>query len=412
MKNRLKRELRHFNKLGQNAREVLLSNILFGAGAILTDIFISAFLFINSNQNINVLIFYNIISFVGIYLTFVLNGLLLRFIKINYLYLIGLILRGLIPILIILVSNYTSTEYSIFLGLFSGIGAGFYWANRNYLELDSTNDSQRDYFYAINIAIDTITGMILPVSAGFFITFMRGSNLFSGNIPYFIIMSIGFVLFILSGLTLINNKFHKPPIKKLFIFRATRKWNLIRLSAFWDNFVFGIYVILPTILILKFVGDESSLGIVETVGAILSTIVIYIVGRKIKPKQRLVALFFTLIISIMAVIVFQIFWGLIGVLAFIFLNKIIGPIRGNAIVTMWYEGLEDATKISKENYRYIVDLEFFINIGRITVLLTFFLLLQNLSEEISIRIIVLIFLIANFVTVGTFYLFRKEMQNS
>ncbi len=91
--------------------------------------------------------------------------------------------------LIILILKKDTVNYIIPLGMFKGLGVGFYHLAEHILVFDLTKDQTRDFFNGINGFFAAFFGMIAPFISGFIIKKMPDLT------GYNIIFTITVVLF-------------------------------------------------------------------------------------------------------------------------------------------------------------------------------------------------------------------------
>src|SRR5690606_3591351 len=119
-----------------------------------------AYVMRNSNDPVKVVV-YQLTIYTGIPITFLLNGYLLNHFRIKSLYSIGMLLSGIS--MMIMMSLKTLDLWGIACaGMTMGFSFGFYWANRDYLALSITNDSNRNYYYGLETFFYTIIAVIIP----------------------------------------------------------------------------------------------------------------------------------------------------------------------------------------------------------------------------------------------------------
>ncbi|MCK7556103.1 hypothetical protein MKQ70_14175 [Chitinophaga sedimenti] len=147
MLNNLSREIKHFKEQPHDFRILTLTNLIYALVLPVIDIFVAAYVMRNSNDPTKVVI-YQLTIYTGIPLTFLLNGFLLSRFNIKTLYSIGMMLSGVS--MLVMMSLKTLDLWGIgSAGLIMGMSFGFYWANRDYLALAITNDSNRNYYYGL-----------------------------------------------------------------------------------------------------------------------------------------------------------------------------------------------------------------------------------------------------------------------
>ena len=119
-------------------------------------------------------------------------------------------------------------------GLIMGLSYGFFWANRDFLALNTTKDGNRNYYYGIETFFYTITGIGIPLVAGGFIGAAEKNNWFSGNVnvAYYIITSFVFILSILASILVHRGQFQNPIKAPFLYFNFDKLWNkMLRLAA-------------------------------------------------------------------------------------------------------------------------------------------------------------------------------------
>ena len=175
-------------------------------------------------------------------------------------------------------------------GLMMGMSFGLFWANRDFLALSTTNDSNRNYYYGVETFFYTNTYVIVPVAIGWFIegTGMRGWFGGDRNTAYQIVTGFVFLLTIFSSILVHRGRFENPPESDFIFFRFHWLWNRMQLLAILKGLAQGYIVTAPAMLVMRLVGQEGALGTIQAVGGILSAFLLYLIGRTTKPEHRLV----------------------------------------------------------------------------------------------------------------------------
>jgi len=383
----LAQEIAYYRKLSANGRDLLGSFILYGAGLAIIGIFMTAFLW-NRTASLGQVALFSLVGFIVIPGIFILNGYLLRWINIKTLYVIGLVTIGIGPILLVFAPAVT-LPLIILLGVLDGIGNGLFWANRNYLTMEVVKDKDRNYFFGINSAGDTFSGVAFPIIIGFVIERAGQTFLGSPEVAYRLIMLMGLLLFAIGAFILRDNTFESPKFTKIFLGKVGAAWTTARWLTVSYSIVEGTLFFLPVLLVLIFLGKEASLGTVESFAALLAVIVTYAVGRIASPKHRAPILLICTILFASATVFFSLTYVALAALAFILIRKVTFPLVGIGIQSLWYEAIDEANNSTSSDlkYRYIVDLELFINIGRVGAILIFILISSQTSNETTLRII-------------------------
>lgn len=74
--------------------------------------------------------------------------------------------------------------------------------------------------------------------------------------------------------------------KRFFHFRYPLAWRKARLMAFFMGFFHGAYMILPTLLVMMYIGGEAALGITTALAQFVTLLAIYWVSQNSGPEDR------------------------------------------------------------------------------------------------------------------------------
>ena len=160
MVSKLRTELSFFRKQPHNFRTLILTNMVYALIGPVIDTFVSAYIMRSSNDPTKVVI-YQLTIYTGIPLTFLLNGFLLRHFNIRKLFSAGMLLSGVSMLAMMSLKTLSNAGIGG-AGLIMGMSFGFYWANRDTLVLDVTDDSNRNYYYGLETFIYTIIAIVMP----------------------------------------------------------------------------------------------------------------------------------------------------------------------------------------------------------------------------------------------------------
>ncbi len=374
--NFLKRELEHFRALPQKARDLLLSYFYFSASYPLITIFINAFIW-KKEGSITSLALYNIGNTIMLPIIFYANGLLLKKFKSNFLYFFGAVMTAVIPAIVILLPQMNSFSYFVF-GFLFGAGYGMYWANRNYFTYQETASHNRNYFLGINFSANTITGILVPITLGWFIYLVPQG--------YQISIVFAFILLFLSGLKVVRDRYQSPTISHIAITKTTPRWWASRFLVVSIGAVEGISLFLPTLLILTKLGAENILGSFNSLFHLLAAVLIYSYGRRAQVHHRKSILLFMIVLGLVAAVIFGATFNPLTIVFYLAVNYL-------TIEFMWLTSgpimmdIMDEEKIIKghNTYALIFDQELFLDLGRIVSFMILFLIIYAFGQEIAIR---------------------------
>ena len=143
---KIKQELQVFLACPRNMRVLLVTNLIYALVMPVIEIFVGAYVMRNSND-VKMVIGYQLAVYSGIPLTFYLNGWLLQHVSIPRLYSAGMLLSG-VSMAFMMSLGQLSLAGVVGAGLIMGMSFGLYWANRDFLALSSTNDSNERFISA------------------------------------------------------------------------------------------------------------------------------------------------------------------------------------------------------------------------------------------------------------------------
>lgn len=363
----IKSEFVHFKNLPEKTRKLLISFFFYSTAYPMISIFVNAFIWKNNN-NLSYIIFFRAGQFLIVPLSFLITGLLLRKVKINILYFIGAFVIAAASLLTTLWESRTLIDF-LLLGGFLGLGTGLYWSNRNYLTLKETNEENRSYFFGLLFSFATLIGLVVTFFTGWLIVF---------GMSYQLLMAIAFALIFVSGLVVYKRNYETPTIGKLLITNSSYIWMKKRFIHFGIGLTDGIAFFLPSLLILTVLGNEGVLGTLTAVSSVFSAIVIYFYGRKSHTKDNkfyfIVSVLLAFVFNKFIVIIYSLFNGLI--INFLWLT-VSPPVMKNIDL--------EVGEIEGKRFSYILDSEFFLNVGRISSLVVCLLIANSYGVSSSLR---------------------------
>lgn len=414
--NFIKQEINAFNVFTHNAKRLILANLLYAISSPFLIIFTSAFIIRVTEGNNVWAVSYNISSFTGLILGYFITGFFLKKnIHLKFLFSIGLLFTVVPVTLLIIFYNLKLLEILIY-GLFFGIGGGIYWSCRNFLSYLVTNDQNRNLFMGTEQLIVILCNALVPLLFG---TLILGNALNDAHkIEVYKYTSI-VVLFInsVAAFIVIKGKYQSPKVQKIYSFRYPKVWHYQRVLTFLIGMIDTGFMALLVLLILDFAGDESVLGKIEFISSFFSATTIYTLSRIAKPHHRhKIMLFGVLLIIAGASVVFfslqnqnhLLEWITFSFAGIIFLkisHVIAHPLIQTAFRATFLTSIDCARRQSeKESYPFLVDNEFFLNLGRLSGLLLFIFITQYSDDAFSFK--------SSFIIIGTaqlisVYLIRK-----
>jgi len=275
-------------------------------------------------------------------------------------------------------------------GTLIGAASGFFWTNRYLMALNTTQDENRNYFFGLESFFFTIANITVPLAIGALLASVDGIQIlgitFNIYIGYRIVTIIVFVITILACFSLARGKFENPVQKDFLYFRFDRLWNKQILLAGLKGLVQGFLVTAPAMLIMKYVGKEGSLGLIQGISGGLTAILIYLLGRFAKPKHRILIFGFGISLFLLGTIVNGIELSMTGVMVFVLCKVFFQPLHDLAYYPIMMKVIDVVSKRENRNkYAYILNHEFGLYAGRVTGLGLFIFLAMNVSEIFALR---------------------------
>jgi YQGE family putative transporter len=380
-------EYKFFLTMPHPMRVLLVTNMIYAFVLPVIDVFIAAYIMRNTNNDFVLVAIYQLTVYTGIPFTFLINGYLLRKIKISHLYSFGMLLSGASMIFMMSLGELNTAGVAI-AGLIMGSSFGFFWANRDFLALNTTNDNNRNYYYGVETFFYTLTGIVVPVFIGWFIIHAQSIDWVGSNInrAYQIITFMVFVLTICSSIMIHRGKFQNPKQNKFVFFNFDKLWYKMLSLASLKGIAQGFIVTAPAILIMKLVGNEDALGLTKSLCGVFTAIVLYLLGRFTKPKHRIAIFTVGVIIFLIGSLVNGILFSAAGVFTFMICLVLFQPLHDIAYFPIQMRVIDVLSKKEKKSeYAYIFNHEFGLYVGRFFGLGLFILLATYVSKEFALK---------------------------
>ncbi|WP_209319823.1 MFS transporter [Ancylomarina longa] len=375
----------------RDMRVLLVTNMIYAVVLPIIDLFVAAYIMRNTNDPTLVAI-YQVALYTGIPITFLINGFLLNKIKITNLYSFGMLLSGASMLFMMTLDELNIVGIGLS-GLIMGSSFGFFWANRDFLALNTTNNENRNYYYGIETFFYTITSIIIPFIIGWFLITYENLGWFGGNITkaYQLVTLFVFALTIVSSIVIHKEKFKNPTQKKFVFFQFHKLWNKLLVLAGLKGMVQGYLVTAPAILIMTLVGNENSLGTIQAISGIITAIILYLLGRFSKPEHRIYIFTVGLTLFVIGTFTNAILFSAAGVIVFMLTKVLFQPLHDIAYFPIQMRVIDVVSKKEKRSeFAYIFNHEFGLYLGRVFGLGLFLVLANYVSLMFSLKYSLLI----------------------
>ena len=390
-------EFKFFASHPLGMRTLLLTNLIYALVMPIVELFVGAYIMRNS-EDISLVVIFQLAVYTGIPLTFMINGFLLNRVPIARLYSLGMLLSGVSMFAMMSLENL-DTVGVFFAGLIMGLSYGFFWANRDFLALNTTQDSNRNYYYGIETFFYTLTGIVVPLAAGAFIATTEKDGWFGGNVNVaYHVLTVGvFALSIFASILVHRGKFNNPKRAPFLFIKFDRLWNKMLGLASLKGVAQGYIVTAPTMLILTLVGKEGSLGLIQGVAAALSAVLLYILGRVTGPHHRLMIYGIGCGLFVLGAFLNASMYSAEGVILFVLCLLFARPLLDIAYFPIQLKVIDlVAEKEGRNEFAYIFNHELGLYVGRLFGCGLFIVLARYVSEYVALRYALLAIALVHF----------------
>ncbi|KZE66438.1 hypothetical protein AWM68_08760 [Fictibacillus phosphorivorans] len=357
---------------------------LFTLSTALSNTFVNIFLWKQSGK-ITDIAFYNLSIVVMQPIAFYLAGWFAKKIDRVIVLRIGVLILALFYIGVLYMGSLAS-NYLLLLGAMLGLGLGFYWLAFNVLTLEVTEPETRDFFNGYLGVLNSFSGMIGPLSAGYIITRM------DKHAGYETIFTISMVLFLVAVAISFLLKRRKADgrfgIREVLQERKEdRAWQQLLRAHFFQGFREGTFIFLIVIWVYTASKSEFALGTYGFVQSFVSFVGYYCVSHYLKPQKRMRAIFIGGLLLFISpfMLLFPVSFTLLviyGVSVSIAYPLLLVP-----YVSLTYDIIGKCRGIHEKRIEYIVVREIYLNAGRIISIITFIIVVSLLSEEKGIPLL-------------------------
>lgn len=381
-------EFKFFASRPKNVRTLLVTNLLFAMVLPIIEIFAGAYIMRNTGSPSYVVV-YQLCMYIGVVLAAAVNGFLLKWIKAAGVYGFGIIISAVSLMAMMSIKN-VGIEVLCLAGFFIGLSTGFFWTNRYLLTLYSTDDENRNYFFGFESFFFSLWNIVIPLVVGAFLASIEGGRVFGDSLTvndgYKIITAVALLVSICSCIALSRGSFKTPESKNFFYFKFHILWRKMLCLAGLKGMVQGFLVTAPAILVMKFLGSEGSLGLIQGIAGGLTAILVYVLGRLAKPEDRMKIFGFGLFVFFVGTLFNGVMFSAMGVILFVLCKVLFQPLHDLAYFPTMMKTIDAVSVIEKrDGYVYIMSHEFGLFAGRAFGMVLFIVLAGCISEDFALR---------------------------
>lgn len=364
---KLLNEFRIFMDCPKNMRMLLQTNMTYAWVLPIVEVFIGAYIMRFSGSPWMVAL-YQLAQYFGVVTTSVVNGWLLKYFKVAHIYSAGMLILAFSMVGMMMITNLGPVEL-ILIGYVMGAAAGFFWTNRYLVTLRSTDDENRNYFFGIESLGFTVGSICMPMIVGAVLAGIQGVVLFGVTIDitiaYRIVTVAAVLISVFACSNILRGTYENPEQSRFLYFKYHWLWQKMMSLAALKGMVQGFLVTAPAILVMKFLGEEGTLGTIQSVSGILTAILVYLLGRFTKPKHRTAVFAFGLTVFAIGTVANGVLFSATGAIVFILCKVIFQPLHDLAYFPIMLRTIDVVSKLEERNeYTYIMTHEVGMFIGR------------------------------------------------
>jgi MFS transporter, YQGE family, putative transporter len=383
---RIKEEYNFFCSQPRQMRMLLLTNMVYALVIPIIELFLGAYIIRKSND-VSLVMVYQLAQGTGIPITFIMNGYLLKRFPIARLYALGMIVSGIDMGVMMLLHDLNIFGIAL-IGFIMGLSYGFFWANRVFLALTTTTNKNRNYYYGLETFFFTIASIIMPLMAGYFIASTQKLGWLGGEVStaYHILTGLVILLTVFASVLAHKGNFKNPENARFIYFKFHRLWNKMLGMAALKGVAQGFVIAAPVMLIMRLVGEEGSIGSIQSTGACLSAVMLYFLGRHSAPEHRLKIFAGGLGLFLIGTVINMALFNALGAIIFVGCLVFARPLLDLAYFPIQLGVIECvASKEKRNQFAYIFNHEVGLYLGRLFGCMLFILIARNISESAALR---------------------------
>ncbi|WP_245548524.1 MFS transporter [Gracilibacillus lacisalsi] len=359
---------------------------LYAIATFLSNTFVNIFLWKQSGDYIDIAI-YNLFVYILQPISFVVAGKFAKKVDRTIIIRTGVIFLSIFYVTVLLAGDNAS-RFPYLLGAILGIGYGFYWLAFNVLTFEVTEPETRDFFNGILGTLQSLGGMIGPISAGFIITKLDN---FQG---YSLIFFISFFLFVIAVVCSFFLKKRKATGKFFFKHvvlerKSNPNWRNILYAHIFQGLREGLFIFVVAIWVYIATNSEFALGGFNLTLSLCSFISYYLVTKMLKVEYRKHAILLGGFLLYVAVGLFVFQTGYWMLLVYGIIVGIAYPLYNVPFISLTYDIIGKARGARDLRIEYIIIRELFVNVGRVSAILIFIVSVSLVDPKVMIPILLL-----------------------
>lgn len=373
-------------RLSAHAWVALILSALYSAAEALCSVFVSVYLWINSQDFLTVC-WYHVTLYFVTPVFFLLAGWYSQARDRLHVYRLGLILHAVFYATLLTLAE-RSAQRPALLGALLGVTWGVYWAGANVFNFDVTTRGKREYYIGVLTAVTGFVSLLSPLLGGLLIRYARTPR--QGYHTIFAVVLILYMISFAVSFLMPSDNIRRPYriFRALFPRKDQRDWQLMMLASASLAGSFNIFPFLLGLLMYLRTGSELSVGGYASFQALASVVAAYFVGRLISPRTRRAYMRWGVITLLAAdsLMLFDITFTTLFL--FGLLRSVSGPLFGVPYGALRYDVIHDCAEEPAQRIEYIAAWEVPLAVGRVLMMLVMMALYGYWrGNELALRII-------------------------
>jgi MFS transporter, YQGE family, putative transporter len=398
-------EQKQFQRLSKQGQKFALSIFLYNTIHPVFAIVTNAFLW-RQTQDVMIVALFNLSMFCMLPIGFYLNGQLLKRYSIKKIFFAGAILRAILVASMIFFPLVNQVSIVVF-GLLFGFASGLFWSNKNLLNVELTTSSNRMYFSSLDFITQTINNIIIPSAIGALLVFGTNHSLYTPQHGYYIVAVLLIALSFLMGSLIKKINVKTPDISNIILQNGSQQWNCARGITALLGLLTGTSMFLPILIVLRYIGNEDTLGVVQSIAAVVSGIIMYSIARSINTRFRIPMIAASVVTMVIGSGIMAFYFNPTGIFIYFALITVAQQILFAETNSVIYDLIDRENQHEDNKYKYVFDLEMVLNIGRVTGIMFFVFYTKTFSSTFAMQFTPLFFAIA----LGAIILLAKMIED-
>ena len=277
------------NTLTKETKYLLIVGMLFLAGSNIASVFLNVYL-VRLTNSIFIILFQNILNYVSLLIAFIIGTKFIS--KINLVTFLKTGIFSMIAYYLLILSLKEQAQlFLIPLGIFNGIGQGFYYFSFNLLTGQLVKKSEQGHFFSYQQTFSYLFGIIIPSLSGYII------SIYTKLTGYYILFFISALLLIIGiymsifikGLTL-NQNIRLLEVLKL---KGNKYWNANKYYNFSNGIRDSIFNQIFTVFAYTIISNEQIISqfnsIMACIGIFSSSLIASKFNRTNQKNYHLIA---------------------------------------------------------------------------------------------------------------------------